>query len=443
MVGEYTFRGQGAAEIAASIEQAIDQGVLPPGTTLPPMRELATDLGVNPNTVAAAYRRLRERGVIETAGRRGSKVRPRPVTTARDAIRLEVPPGVRDVSAGNPDTSLLPPLGKALAEAADRYARQPMLYGRAPIDDELSRLARAAFDADGVPDGPVGLTSGALDAIERALVAHLRPGDVVAVEDPGWGSLFDLIPGLGLRPKPVSVDDEGPLPNEVEAALRQGARAVIATSRGQNPTGATISPQRGRELRAVLRNYPHVLVIDDDHVYGLTELPLQPLAGSTEHWMLVRSTAKAFGPDLRLAVLTGDAVTVGRIRGRYRLGPGWVSQLLQHTVAHLWRTQTLDITAVSASYAARRNGLVEALAARGVIARGRSGMNVWVPVTDETWSVTRLMQAGWAVTPGARFRLNSAPGIRVTVSPLAVHELPGLADAVAAAVRPDRTARFE
>ncbi|MFE0508911.1 aminotransferase class I/II-fold pyridoxal phosphate-dependent enzyme [Streptomyces sp. NPDC058964] len=442
VVGEYTFSGQGAAEIAASIERAIGQGALAPGAALPPQRELAAELGVNPNTVAAAYRRLRERGVIETGGRRGSRVRPRPVTTARDAIRLEVPAGVRDVSAGNPDVALLPPLGEALAEAAARHARHPMLYGQPPIDDELGRLARAAFDADGVPDGPVGLTSGALDAIERALVAHLRPGDVVAVEDPGWGSLFDLVPGLGLRTRPVGVDDEGPLPHEVDAALRHGARALVVTGRGQNPTGAAVSAARAAELRAVLRDHPHVLVIDDDHAYGLTGLPLHPLAGSTEHWMLVRSTAKAYGPDLRLGVLTGDPVTVDRIRGRYRLGPGWVSHLLQHTVAHLWRTETLDLAAVSSSYAARREGLVRALAERGITAHGRSGMNVWVPVPDETGVVTRLLQAGWAVAPGARFRLGSAPGIRVTVSPLAVHEVPGLADAIAAAVRPHGAERF-
>ncbi|MGW2065949.1 GntR family transcriptional regulator, partial [Streptomyces sp. NPDC001937] len=76
MIGEYTFTGRGAAEIAASVEQAIGQGTLAPGTALPPLRELATELGVNPNTVAAAYRLLRDRGVIETAGRRGSRVRP-------------------------------------------------------------------------------------------------------------------------------------------------------------------------------------------------------------------------------------------------------------------------------------------------------------------------------------------------------------------------------
>ncbi|MEU4094659.1 aminotransferase class I/II-fold pyridoxal phosphate-dependent enzyme [Streptomyces sp. NPDC026673] len=442
MLGEYTFTGRGAAEIAASVEQAIGQGALAPGAALPPLRELAAVLGVNPNTVAAAYRLLRDRGVIETAGRRGSRVRRRPATTARDEIRLEVPPGVRDLSTGNPDTALLPPFAEALAVAAARHARQPMLYGQAPVEEEFGRLARAAFDADGVPDGPVAVTSGSLDAMERALLAHLRPGDAVAVEDPGWGSVFDLVPALGLRPVPVGVDDDGPLPDDVDAALRRGARALIVTDRGQNPTGATVSAGRAEELRAVLAGHPGVLVIDDDHVHGLTELPLHPLAGSTRHWMLVRSTAKAYGPDLRLATLTGDPRTVDRVRGRYRLGPGWVSHLLQHAVAHLWRTGAVDIPAVSAAYAARRDTLVRALADRGVAAHGRSGMNVWVPVPDETGAVSGLLQAGWAVAPGARFRLDSPPGIRITVSPVAAEEVPALADAVAAAVRPHRAGRF-
>ncbi|MEU0785736.1 aminotransferase class I/II-fold pyridoxal phosphate-dependent enzyme [Streptomyces sp. NPDC006173] len=442
MVGEYTFAGRGAAEIAASIEGAVRQGALAPGAALPPVRELADRLGVNPNTAAAAYRQLRDRGVIETAGRRGSRVRSRPATTMRDEFVLEIPPGVRDLSTGNPDIALLPPLDEALAEAAVRHARRPMLYGDMPVDDELGRLARDAFDADGVPAGPVALTSGSLDAIERALLTHLRPGDTVAVEDPGWGSIFDLIPALGLRQVPVGIDDEGPLLHDVEQALQQGARALIVTDRGQNPTGGAISAARSSDLRSILADYPQVLVIDDDHAHGLTELPLHALAGSTPHWMLVRSTAKAYGPDLRLAVLTGDPLTVDRVRGRYRLGPGWVSSLLQHTVAHLWRTEALDTAAVAASYAARRNGLLSALADRGVTAYGRSSMNVWIPVPEETGAVVWLLRSGWAVAPGARFRLASSPGVRVTVSPLTADDASPLAEDIAAAVRPHRTGRF-
>ncbi|MFE2152794.1 aminotransferase class I/II-fold pyridoxal phosphate-dependent enzyme [Streptomyces lavendulae] len=436
MLGEYRITGRRASDIAASIETGVGSGALAPGAVLPPMRELAGELGVNPNTVAAAYRTLRERGVIETDGRRGSRVRARPATAPRDSLRTAVPEGVRDVAEGNPDVSLLPSLDAALAAAARWYARKPPLYGQDPVLPDLARIARADLDADGVPAGPVAVTSGALDGIERVLAAHLRPGDAVAVEDPGWGAMLDLVPALGLRTLPVAVDDEGPVPAAVERALGEGARALVVTARAQNPTGAAVGAARARELRELLARHSGVLVIDDDHGHGIVDVPLCPLSGVTRHWALVRSTAKAYGPDLRLAVLTGDAVTLDRVRGRQRLGPGWVSRLLQRTVVELWTSGALDKEAVARSYGLRRDGLIAALAERGVRAHGRSGMNVWVPVADETAVVTRLMTAGWAVTAGARFRVEAGPGVRITVSGLSPAEVAPLADAVAAAVRP-------
>ena len=169
----YRIEGRRAAEIAASVEHAVGSGDLEPGQLLPPMRELATDLGVNPNTVAAAYRVLRERGVIETAGRRGSRVRPRPATTGRESVRVDVPEGVRNVASGNPDPALLPSLAKAFAAAAELADREPVLYGDDPVEPELARIARARLDADGVPEGPLAVASGSLDAIERVLGVHL------------------------------------------------------------------------------------------------------------------------------------------------------------------------------------------------------------------------------------------------------------------------------
>ncbi|MEU2511698.1 aminotransferase class I/II-fold pyridoxal phosphate-dependent enzyme [Streptomyces syringium] len=443
MLGDYRIEGRRAADISANVERAVGSGKLAPGELLPPMRELAVELGVNPNTVAAAYRILRERGVIETSGRRGSRVRHRPANTHRELIRVEAPEGVRDVSTGNPDPALLPPLGQALAEAATRAAEGPVLYGSSAVDSELERMARAAFDADRVPAGPLAVTSGSLDAIERVLSAHLRPGDEVAVEDPGWGSLLDLISALGLRAVPVALDDDGPLPDDTDRALRQGARALVVTDRAQNPTGAAVSAARARELRAVLADHPHVLLIEDDHGHGIVDIPLHPLAGGTDHWALVRSVAKAYGPDLRLAVLTGDAVTVDRVRGRQRLGPGWVSHVLQRTVAHLWRSGAVDAAAVAGSYGHRREALVRALGDRGVVAHGRSGMNVWLPVPDETGAVARLLQAGWAVAPGARFRVSSPPGVRLTVSPLSMDDIGPVADALASVTGPDSTGRYD
>ncbi|WP_369245085.1 aminotransferase class I/II-fold pyridoxal phosphate-dependent enzyme [Streptomyces sp. R41] len=442
MLGEYRIEGRRAAEIAASVERAVGAGDLEPGQLLPPMRELAERLGVNPNTVAAAYRTLRERGVIETAGRRGSRVRSKPATTGREYIRVEVPEGVRDVADGNPDRALLPTLAEAFAAAAERSDREPVMYGEAAVAPELERLARADLDADGVPDGPVVVTSGSLDAIERVLAVHLKPGDAVAVEDPGWGSLLDLAPALGLRTVGVGVDDEGPLPDDVRRALEAGARALIVTDRAQNPTGAAVSATRARALRSVLKAYPETLLIEDDHGHRIVDLPLHPLAGVTHSWALVRSVAKAYGPDLRLAVLTGDPATVDHVHGRQRLGPGWVSHLLQRAVVHLWTSGAVDVGAVAAAYGRRRDALIHALKERGVEAYGRSGMNVWIPVPDETGAVARLLHAGWAVAPGARFRMSGPPAVRITVSTLTPDDIEPLADAVASAVGPAPARRY-
>ena len=433
MLGEYRIQGKRAAEIAASVERALGAGQLDPGQPLPPVRELASRLEVNPNTVAAAYRTLRERGVIETAGRRGSRIRSKPATTARELSRPDVPSGVRNLSDGNPDPDLLPRLGGALTAAAELHDQAPTLYGVAVVDPDLERLARAELDADGVPGGPVVVTSGSLDGIERVLAAHLRPGDAVGVEDPGWHSVLDLVPALGLRAVPVGVDTEGPLPGDVRAALEGGARALIVTDRAQNPTGAAVSAPRARALRALLGECPETLLVEDDHGHRIVDLPLHPLAGATRHWAFSRSVAKAYGPDLRLAVLTGDTVTMDRVQGRQRLGPGWVSRLLQRAVAGLWSSGAVDTGAVASAYGRRRDGLIDALAERGIQAYGRSGMNVWVPVPDETTAVARLLHSGWAVAPGARFRMSAPPGLRITVSTLGPDEAAAVADAVAAA----------
>lgn len=429
--------GTGAESIAASIEAAISAGALTPGDPLPPVRELAGQLGVNANTAAAAYRVLRHRGAVETAGRRGTRVRHRPATTPRSLLGLDVPAGARDLSTGNPNPDLLPIAGASLAGAG---AGQPVLYGQQALSPELEDFAGRALAADGIPAQRLAVTSGALDGIERALTAHLRPGDRVAVEDPGWANLLDLLAALGLSAEPVRVDDDGPLPDDLGRALGSGVRALVLTNRAQNPTGAALSADRAESLRALLgRRADDLLVVEDDHCAGISGASLRTLAGCTAHWAFVRSASKAYGPDLRVAVLAGDQRTVERVHGRLRLGPGWVSHLLQRLVVDLWSDQAAVALVATAErhYAARRRRLCGALAERGLPAHGRSGLNVWVPVPDEAVAVSRLLGAGWAAAPGSRFRMKTPAGIRITISELTLDEIDPLADAVARAVHPD------
>ena len=61
-------------QIKASVIGLIAAGSLPVGHQLPPIRQLAGDLGVAPNTVARAYRELEADGLVRSRGRRGTVV---------------------------------------------------------------------------------------------------------------------------------------------------------------------------------------------------------------------------------------------------------------------------------------------------------------------------------------------------------------------------------
>ena len=425
--------GENAVQIAASVEAAVREGALGPGAQLPTVRGLATRLGVSPTTVAAAYRSLRQRGLVIAAGRRGSAVSHHPPLGAQPAP--VVPANARDLASGNPDPALLPPLGPAL-RAIDP---SPVLYGDEVCESELLRLAKAGLAGDGVPVDAVTIVSGALDGLERALSAWLRPGDRVAVEDPGFPAVFHLLSALGLGAVPVGVDDSGPLPRDVERALESGVSALVVTTRAQNPFGSALDERRARELRSLLRGRPDVLVLEDDHGWAVAGAPARTLcAPPAARWAVVRSVSKSLGPDLRVAFLAGDPTTVARIEGRLSLGIRWVSHLLQRTVAAQLgdRGVAKRLRQAERTYAERRQALLDALAAEGVPAFGRSGMNVWVPVRDEEAAAAALLADGWAVSTGARFRIKSAPAIRVTIATLDAADAPELARSLARALRP-------
>lgn len=391
------------------------------------MRSLAAALEVSPATVAAAYRTLKQRGfVVADRGRGTSVAALPPVRVKRTA---ELPAGVRDLASGNPDPLFLPSLAEALARVEPKHK----LYGGATKLPELASHAAAEFAGDGIR-GDVAVTCGALDAIERALQTELRLGDRVVVEDPSWPRIADLVHALGLAVEPVAVDRRGLDPDLLDDALRRGARAVIATPRGQNPTGVSVDPSRGHALRAVLASHPDVLVIEDDYVARVAGAPYVPVHSADGRWAVVRSLSKVLGPDLRIAVVAGDPLTISRIEGRQRLGPGWVSHILQQVAALLLREKATAQLLARAErvYAERRLALVAALSARGIEAAGDSGLGVWVPLAEEAAAVSELLVQGWAVSPGERYRFRSAPGIRITTADLEPEEAEQLADAIAA-----------
>lgn len=457
----YKLVGVGASEIVSGVETAVTAGLLAPGEPLPPVRELAGHLRINPNTVAAAYRTLRDRGTVETRGRAGTRVRERPGTSNR-MRSYEVPEGVRDLTSGEPAPRLLPRLKPPASIDVSGYRYVPV---EPELEEQLRRrvgrlfgvgvggsdVAAAGADAGTAESAALLAESrmlavfGSLDGIERLLATHTRPGDKIAVEDPAWGNMLDLAAARGLTVVPMRMDDEGPDPTDLRAALGAGVNAVVVTTRAQNPYGAVVSARRAAALRTVLATHPGVLTIDDDHGADLTPGVPNLLCGATRQWAYLYSASKAYGPDMRIAALIGDADTTDRVAGQLRHSSRRVPGVMQLLWAQALADRGNDAVLAEAAsvYAENRSTLISELAARGVAAHGASGLSVWIPVPDETAAATGLLARGWAVAPGSWYRVRSAPGIRVTVATMHLEEMAALAEAVASTLNRGKGARSD
>ena len=425
MLIHYRPSGSSASEVVADVETAVRDGRLQPGAALPAVRTLAADLGLSPATIAAAYRELRVKGIARGHRRAGTHITGAPPTAPRPP--LVVPAGVRDLLAGSPDPALLP---QVQAFPAARSAPvSPRLYGGPALSPALALQAAARFRADGIDPSHLAVVGGALDGVERVVSAWLRPGDRVAVEDPGYPPLLDLLSAMDISVVPVGLDDYGVRPDSLVQVLASGCRAIVLVPRAQSPTGAAWNEARARDLAALLAGYPDVLVVEDDHAADVAGTPARSVTAGRNRWVTIRSASKSLSPDLRLAVLAGDAVTIARVEGRQALGTGWVSYLLQETVAAMWQDPAVDalLARATAAYTSRREILIGELAARGLAASGQSGLAVWVPVADELSVTSALLDCGWAVAPGERFRIASPPAIRIGIGTITPAESARLA----------------
>lgn len=425
--------GRSASEIAADLRTRIERAELTPGTLLPSVRAVAADLGVNRNTVVAAYRQLAQAGLVEARGRGGTRVADR-AAVAQEGYTPDTV--LRDVGSGNPDPALIPDPTAALARSA-----RPVLYGEPVIDPGLEEWARA-WMADGLPHDDLRLTvtSGASDAIERLLAQALQRDDAVALEDPCFLSALHTVRTGGYRAVPVAVDAEGMTVDGLRAALEAGVRAVICTPRAHNPTGASLTADRAAALREVLAEHPYVLVIEDDHFSLLSRAPLHSVIGASQRrWARIRSMSKFLGPDTCLAVTASDPDTADGLGQRLTPGTTWVSHILQRLTLALVTDHAVreGIERAAVHYAARNAAFCAQLTARGLPVSPGDGLNLWVPLPVPAAGVREdLMRRGWLVREGDPFFLGDGDHgsfLRLTVHDLDDASATTLADDLAAA----------
>ena len=169
--------GGSAIDIFESVRDLTNKGVLNAGDSLPSVRELAEQLGVNRNTVSSAYQRLTKAGVAVTKGRLGTSICQ--VTEAGEQEGVS-DTALFDLADGSPRREWLP----NLTSVANQSVLNQYLYGEVTILPEIYQYGKNWFATSCSSEFDVTLCNGAIDTLERMVSAYLVPGDKVVVEDP-------------------------------------------------------------------------------------------------------------------------------------------------------------------------------------------------------------------------------------------------------------------
>lgn len=442
--------------IVQMVEEEIEGGQLQPGERLPPMRQLAEELGVSVTTVAAAYRLLGKRQRVYSEVGRGtfiaenypesrgpSNLASWPAAARTPLVRQEtramVPwrrralkantarlsaahPNARDCTIGRPDSKLLPLalLMKGWQSAVARTSHQDLQYGTSDPVDSLADAVLPRLEADGIPARPgdlvVGSSAQQFLVLVMQIVGELQQQNLlIAVEEPGYATIFDTFERQGYELVGVAVDQYGAVPAALDQALAAGAAAVVLTPRAQNPTGASWSQERLSAIADVIAQYPRVVVAEDDHFAGVAN----PLPGSLiadrrleERVVYIRSFSKSIAPDLRLAVAVTRSSLRASLAEAKTFADGWSSRLAQRALALTLSDGELDpfLRGVINEYAARRQGVYEGLRELGrmggMVYPARDGMNVWIklpPRVDALEVIEQAARLGVLVSLGEPF----------------------------------------
>ncbi|HWL84450.1 MAG TPA: PLP-dependent aminotransferase family protein [Polyangiaceae bacterium] len=452
-------------QIARAITADIRRGRLRPAAVLPGSRTLARNLGVHRNTVLASYRDLQDAGWVISTQRslrvsealpRQERPAPRPREKARPgfefaAVHLEADldaprAGVRSGRGaivhvgGLPDPRLVPVIWLARAFRRALRSKGALEYAHRYGDPSLRRaLAAILLEARGIDcnEDDILVTGGSqmgIDLVARALV---RPGDVVAVEDPGYPPAWDALRLAGAELAPVAVDEGGLRTDALEAlAKKKPLRAIYTTPHHQFPTTVTMSPARRLALLAFARARGVAIVEDDyDFEFHYAGRPIWPLASSDEAGVViyVGTLSKVLAPGMRLGFVTGTRPVVDTLAARQsRIARG--NPALERAIAELFEDGLLQRHArkMRRVYESRRDLLAALLRQKlgGVVsfAVPAGGMSLWLAVDPELdvelWA-DRALARGISFSTGRTFdfRHRVRPTLRLGYSGLDEREL--------------------
>lgn len=350
------------------------------------------------------------------------------MTSTLPSLLISIPEGVLDLGWGHPSPHLHPT--EALQIASERVLNQqsavPLQYGAVqgfgPLLEGLADFLSSQDAYGNLPVDPrsLFLTAGASQGIDLATTIFAGAGDTVFVEEPTYYLIGRIFLDHGLKVVGIPTDRDGLDINALELMLLDGHRPrllyVIPTY--QNPTGATLTPERRHRLIQLARRYGFTILADE--VYQLLHYgppPPPPLAtmDDTDDGCVVSlgSFSKILAPGLRLGWVHASPGIIQRfVDSGVAASGGGLSHfaaamaqatldlgLLQENLANLRRIYTLRRDAVA-------RVLATDLAGQADFHKPDGGYFFWLTLGDGVDADDLLpiaQKAGVSYRPGTAF----------------------------------------
>lgn len=182
------------------------------------------------------------------------------------------------------------------------------------------------------------VTNGSLQGFVFLLETLLEPGDLVAVESPTYDRALLQLRLHGMDVLPIPVDDDGMDVAALGKACAAGRvpKLIYTIPNFQNPSGATLSAQRRRELVEVCERHD-ILILEDDP-YGRLRFEGEPIPGLATiappgRVIFTSSFSKTVAPGLRVGYLVSPADLAGRLAAaasRTYISPALLSEAAIH-----------------------------------------------------------------------------------------------------------------
>jgi GntR family transcriptional regulator/MocR family aminotransferase len=321
-------------KVADAIRNAIFDGQIRPNEKLPSTRMLAQQLRTHRQTIMAGFDELVAEGWIVALPRKGYLVADNPslgfVSKKSDkraapvaqfqwqwSKTVDIAPFQPDspikynFQSGLPDLNLFPRsefhyhLSRAIKKGSNSLLDYSPPAGIRPLTDAIDTCLRRMKN---ITERTTLITNGSQEAIYIATQLMVRSGDHVAIEDPGYPPVRELLKSLGAKTVPLPLDHEGIIPEKLHSLAKKiKFRLLFLTPLHQFPTTVTLSAPRRLQIYEIARQHDIAIIEDDyDHEFHYRNQPLAPMASEDIYGRIIYlgTLSKIMFPAARLGFMS-------------------------------------------------------------------------------------------------------------------------------------------